>query len=702
MKKVLFFAAVLLVAAGCARELEITPVQEDDQSVAIEDPVSGVTIIRAGFEDPDTKSYIEMNSAGTAAKVLWSKGDRIGVYGYDSSMSYKGARVFSTNVGGTSVADFTGASWDTSGISTFYSFYPNGSLEGISLYKGQITMGIIIPPEQTATPNGIAEGLNLSYATSSSLTEDFVFHNIPSLIKFKLSGDVVPDLASIKFVANAVISGETIMHNLEDVDNLDFYNNAWYGDDRVIPSPSVVLNAPEGGFEAGVDYFIAAYPVKTEGFTMIFFKENGDYIMKTSSKTLDMKRSQIYDFGTVSLGSTFGDPRVTKYMSKSSSTPGNPVDIVVLPDGFTESEKDNFLARAQAGIDYMFDTEPYKTYKDYFNVYFIWEPSNESGATISDDPNGARDTAFGSSWGADSYSNMTANENKVYGFASAHCPEIVRGEKTIDEVPVLLIINDARYGGIAHSTSTGRTYCQVPYTYSGGSITWSMPSKFPITDEPVDDFSTNSMRSRTDDDVKAAGGNNKGDWRNTMLHEFGGHSFGRLKDEYWYESSYKGAGEIDTHSWPVPFGLNVTGVYDEIPWQYFLDNQDYIENMYNSLYSRIGVFQGGDVSIFNRWRSEFVSCMIDNRNYFSTWQRVLIVQRIFALAGLEFNMDNFLLLDEPADPKRDNTSLAAQDDRGVNTSGPVRIMPPLPPPVLTEVAAPEEFALESDCNLPLE
>ena len=38
------------------------------------------------------------------------------------------------------------------------------------------------------------------------------------------------------------------------------------------------------------------------------------------------------------------------------------------------------------------------------------------------------------------------------------------GSHTINEVPVLIIINDERYGGIAHSTNTGKTYCMVPTT----------------------------------------------------------------------------------------------------------------------------------------------------------------------------------------------------------------------------------------------
>ena len=83
--------------------------------------------------------------------------------------------------------------------------------------------------------------------------------------------------------------------------------------------------------------------------------------------------------------------------------------------------------------------------------------------------------------------------------------------------------------------------------------------------------------------------------------------------------------------------------------------------------------------MFNRWRSERDSCMIDNRFYFSTWQRMIIVKRIMTLSGDTFNVDSFWAKDDPTDPVRDRTSSSAY---GQKSRVPVRTVPVLPPPVM--------------------
>ena len=72
--------------------------------------------------------------------------------------------------------------------------------------------------------------------------------------------------------------------------------------------------------------------------------------------------------------------------------------------------------------------------------------------------------------------------------------------------------------------------------------------------------------------------------------------------------------------------------------------------------------------------------MIDNRPYFSAWQRVLIAKRITELAGQTFSLNGYLSIDVTTDPIRDNRNIS--DD--VNVSGPVVVMPPLPPPILID------------------
>ena len=129
-------------------------------------------------------------------------------------------------------------------------------------------------------------------------------------------------------------------------------------------------------------------------------------------------------------------------------------------------------------------------------------------------------------------------------------------------------------------------------------------------------------------------------------------------------------------------GLNLAADPLAAPWK--ADLLDYpLETLVQSdpNYGRIGVFQGGGNKMFGRWRSEKISCMIDNRFYFSTWQRMLIVQRIMKLSGSTFNVASFWDHDVTTDPVRDTDASYVMGDITL----PVRIMPPLPEPVLHEV-----------------
>ena len=373
---------------------------------------------------------------------------------------------------------------------------------------------------------------------------------------------------------------------------------------------------------------------------------------------------------------------VIKYMEQ---TIGNkPLDICVIPEGFTEAELDQFVSLASEGMDFLFATEPFKTYKDYFNVYFLKVASQESGASITDGSGNIttqKQTYFNARWGESSYSDMTADKDVVYNFVSANCPEIVNGALTIKDVPILMIINDTRYGGICHSVSDGRGFGMVPYTYSGGTLSWNFNSTVASQNEPVPSGSNyNDYVGHLSSDELNSLGKSIGSWKNTLVHEFGGHCFARLMDEYWYTNYYTSQNTISNHTWPVPFGLNISGYYDSVPWDELLSNQSSLVSR-DANYGRIGKFQGAQVSIFNRWRSEMVSCMIDNRTYFSTWQRILIVKKIMEKAGMAFSMDSFFNKDVTVDPLRDGASSLTL---GIDPSRPVYEVPLLPPPVLTE------------------
>ena len=231
----------------------------------------------------------------------------------------------------------------------------------------------------------------------------------------------------------------------------------------------------------------------------------------------------------------------------------------------------------------------------------------------------------------------------------------------------------------------------APYTYEGGRIAWSYPSREAASDNNTEGWVKTSAARY------AEVGSSVGNWLNTMIHEFGGHCFGRLLDEYWYNEYEAAVSYITWHRWDntpggVSYGLNISATYEnpgydnpgkgpeyiKEGWKHLLDKKEDLKAV-NPLYDRIGVYQGGDVSIYNRWRSERVSCMIDNRPYFSTFQRELIVKRIMTLSGASFNEASFWAKDVPTDPVRDVVgSLVMGDEDPI----PPRPVPLLPPPIL--------------------
>lgn len=701
MKKKVFLslmAVVPLFVLSCAK----SAVMEMETQAPVAKPEIGVfipletTFVGNGDESAiacniTTKSHTELNGAGDYAGVAWTAGDKIKMF--DSEGYYT---TYEASASGAEV-DFTGGVTLPS-AGPYESIYPSTAF----LSWGQVNTGsgyifvfrVRVPFEQTATAGSVAEGANLSYAKTENQGDKMHFRNFVSLLKFRLSGSIVGSVKSVTFKGYDDVAGDMALYpTTEGVPEI--LNGVFFSTD--VKSHSVTLTA-EDYFVAGQDYYIALVPGVQDGFIMTFENEDGTkYVKKISSKKITFNRSRVVDFGTINLGSEWDTPSPAPVLEpyiKAQTTAY--ATIAVIPDGYTESELEQYELDAQAGIEALFATEPYKSYRDHFNVWILKVASNESGARISDGTEAEqnRDCYFRSTWGFDSYDNMAAHEGRVFDFVQENCPDIINEKHTIDEVPVLLIINDPRYGGIAHNYSSGKTYCMTPKVYNNGApLGWPYPSyeASDVTATPWD------YHVVTDEERAALGFNYNGDWRNILVHEFGGHSIGKLGDEYWYDSTYGPTDEISTHSWSVPMSLNVSAksAQNQVPWKELFDSSIQTEmadkmtllGKPNVYAQRIGVFQGADVSMYYRWRSEKISCMIDNRYYFSTWQRYILVNRFLKLAGATDNfsmsVSDFLDNDVPFDPLRDNLGGGSpvMQAEGVKFLPP-RIMPMLPPPVM--------------------
>ena len=95
------------------------------------------------------------------------------------------------------------------------------------------------------------------------------------------------------------------------------------------------------------------------------------------------------------------------------------VNIVILGDGYVASEKAKFLTHMKTVADAVIKDLPLTEYSDYFNLYGIFVPSNQSGADIP--AQGImRDTYYGASY---SGRLLTISTTKAFSVINKNLPE---------------------------------------------------------------------------------------------------------------------------------------------------------------------------------------------------------------------------------------------------------------------------------------
>ena len=143
------------------------------------------------------------------------------------------------------------------------------------------------------------------------------------------------------------------------------------------------------------------------------------------------------------------------------------INIVILSEGYQTSEFNKFTTDATNFSNELFNQSPFKEYAEYFNVYIIKVPSNESGAdhpdTASDEGNytGANDiplltadTYFNTSFDTSGIHRLlyTYNSSIVYNVLANNFPEY--------DQP-LLLVNSSIYGGAGGSYAVSSTHANA-------------------------------------------------------------------------------------------------------------------------------------------------------------------------------------------------------------------------------------------------
>jgi hypothetical protein len=285
-------------------------------------------------------------------------------------------------------------------------------------------------------------------------------------------------------------------------------------------------------------------------------------------------------------------------LTLNTATKGAGVNLVFLADCYDAKDiaTGAYLNDVKEAYGYYFDVQPYKTYKDYFNVYVVFGESDDSGmGTV----NTVKDAKFGSQY---SLEGITPDFATCYEYAAKANPNIKTGETLI-----VMVENTTEYGGICYMWGDGSAIACCPKSADA----------YPY------------------------------DFRGIVQHEAGGHGFGKLADEYIYHNAFIQSCDCPCCSHVLEFeggkglgwyrNLELTGDINEVGWSHLIFHPQY-SNV-------VDVYEGGYFHTRGVYRSEPTSCMNNNIPYFSAISRQAIVERIMDYAGEEFDLESFYAKD---------------------------------------------------------
>lgn len=311
---------------------------------------------------------------------------------------------------------------------------------------------------------------------------------------------------------------------------------------------------------------------------VVFLLDGKDYRSRTTVEQYDYQ---------------YGDGDV---LTAQRATKGGGVDLVFMGDCFDAKDiaEGKYLDAINEAIGYFFAVEPYKTYRDYFNVYTIFGLSPDSGVG---DVNTIREAKFGSAY---ALGGITPDESVCFEYA---CKAPTVTQDKIGRTLVTLIENTEDYGGITYMWGDGSAIACCPMSRD----------VYPY------------------------------DFRGLVQHEAGGHGFGKLGDEYIYHNAFiqtcgclccphvKEFNDNKSRGWFE--NLSLTGNMYDVPWSHFI-----FDPQYSNL---VDIYEGGYMHMRGVFRSEPNSCMNNNVPYFSAISREAIVKRMKGYAGESYSFEEF-------------------------------------------------------------
>lgn len=293
-----------------------------------------------------------------------------------------------------------------------------------------------------------------------------------------------------------------------------------------------------------------------------------------------------------------------EWITLQKATKGNNggINIVLLGDGFNAKDiaSGKYLNDIKQEVEYFFGIEPYKTYRDYFNVYTAIPLSTESGVgTVNTIRYNRFNTTFTGGVG------LKADYDEVFDYALG-APTVNKGN--LNQTLIIMVPNSTDYGGICQMWEDGSAIAFCPQSTYG----------YPL------------------------------DTRGVIQHEAGGHGFGKLGDEYIYHNAFIDFCGCSCCGHVLEFNAAKSlGWYDNLELTGKMHNVGWSHLIFDDRYSDIvDIYEGGYMHNRGVFRSEPNSCMNNDIPYYSTISRESIVKRIKAYAGETYSFEDFVKNDK--------------------------------------------------------
>ncbi|MEU4403626.1 M64 family metallopeptidase [Streptosporangium sp. NPDC023963] len=140
-----------------------------------------------------------------------------------------------------------------------------------------------------------------------------------------------------------------------------------------------------------------------------------------------------------------------------TGAPAKRFNLIIMGDGYTEGERSTFAADADRQLNVMWSIEPYKSYRNYFNVYRVDIVSGESGIGCDPDlASGRKNTPLGMAfWGGCNPASVQRLITMSNSAANSYA-NLVTGTSGANR-QILALGNSGTYGGAggAYATSSG-------------------------------------------------------------------------------------------------------------------------------------------------------------------------------------------------------------------------------------------------------